>query len=178
MKVAASTWFAIWRYFRNERPDPLKRHMSVRATLGTLMSLQGQHSKNDWYFSKKAGTLPYVEMQVAIKSPTRTMLDNSSEESSGEKAPSYQAMIENLKAARRAGFEYIDPLDGSVVIRKGFMAKTGDYDSGIFKSEKDLLTWMILSNVTVCAFGAGVTTFFYKGISHVIRTSPCVNLAE
>jgi hypothetical protein len=182
MEVAAgNTWFAIWRYFARERPDPLTRHLAVRAALGTLLSVSGQNTKSNWVFVNKAGTLPYLEMHGNHQATgnkgkrARNLPDGFP---TGSLTP-HGTMVEHMKAAMRSGLEYVDPLSvyhksQNFTVKKGTMANDDDYVNGVFKSEKDFLSWMIMNNITACTFGAGVQSFLYKGTHHGLRTSPCV----
>ena len=161
MLVAALEIFpAIDKYFRHGRPDAMQRSMSVTAMLGSLLAtppeLRTRLLKNGWKHYNKIGTLPYIDMHAPPEVP---------------KASTYNDMINNMMLAQKNDLNYVDPLRPEfkkLTFRRGVHCSKHDYTRGDFRSEKDFLVWMILSNVTVCDLAAETTATLYKGLLHIL----------
>jgi hypothetical protein len=134
MEVAAfGTFLAIESYFLRERRNPLQRHFSVSATLGSLVAVPSYlwgsklgRGSGPWRHYNKVGTVPYLNMHVV--------------ETAGQQRNGHETMIVNLLAAKQQGMEMIDPLETglprSVDVVKGYQANPHDYKDGAFVTEK------------------------------------------
>jgi hypothetical protein len=84
----------------------------------------------------------------------------------------HRGMVENLRAARAAGWEYIDPLapppgapNVTQMVRCARYGRKpcGGAVDGQFITERDFVWWTLVNNVSVCDMGAETTTVLHKG---------------
>ena len=146
--VANRTWTSMATFFKADRPDPLTRPFNVAALRGTLAGVRDPHRKRgrDWKFYSKTGTLPFLNM--------------------GKGTKFYSHMIANMEEAAKRGIDYYDPLDAHPRYPLVPGTESGGLDyvtHGVFLTERDMLTWMIFNNITVCDFGANLRKIVFKG---------------
>lgn len=183
MKVASyELWPAIYEYFNTQRPDALGREMFVGALLGSLNSIpvavRGMSVFEGLKHYNKVTTLPFPDItgDRGLRGVKKTRKRPSM-------SSAFSKMLTNTREAWDAGVEFFDPLSNSNSgpIKRLLPGLDGNHEhdyhrSGVFRTEKDFLTWLIRSNITVCDLGAGTTSVLYKGRKVVRESAPCLVL--
>ncbi|KAJ1620297.1 hypothetical protein T492DRAFT_1079012 [Pavlovales sp. CCMP2436] len=168
MAVVASTWEHI-DYFEKPlggagRPLLATRPTAVTPTLRSVLSLP---PFEDWTLYLKIGHINVPDMgskrkvmYKAYHTPKGLPLAHS-------------GMVENLRAARAAGWEWIDPLASrpgapnvTAMVRcagVGHRKPCGGAVDGQFITERDFVWWALLNNVSVCDLGAETAAVLHKG---------------
>jgi len=171
MAVAASLWGNI-AYFEAELPDGsgrpalLTRPVAVEPTLRSVLSLPSQ-AFTDWTLYQKIGHVNVPDMRVQVGARVRYKPGVAPKRLDLARL----AMLANLRAARAAGWEWIDPLRPvgaqpnvtAMVVCGGESGRCVGRRDGVFVTERDFVQWLLVHNVTVCDLGASTQAVLHKG---------------
>jgi hypothetical protein len=174
MAIGAALWANI-EYFedaaRGGRPIMFTRPVAVGPTLRSVLSLPPA-AFADWTLYQKWGHVTVPDMGLRKELRVRYKPGRAPKRLGGARL----AMLENLRAARAAGWEWVDPLDrrpgmpnvtAMVTCGRPNGRCTGGLD-GLFNTERDFVQWLLVHNVTVCDVGAGTRAILHKN-SRVYR---------
>jgi len=144
MAKVAKFWSAIRSYYTSQYPDPMKRHISVLRLLDSLqrdpwVNRRSEDAGEPWTLYQKLPTLPYPDM--------------------GE-----VGAVENLRAAAKRGVLSWPPASGPPgEVHCGDVCNEKDYRPAWPQSEKDILHFAMINDLTVCDVGASMRWLKVKG---------------
>jgi hypothetical protein len=149
------------------RPRLFDRPVPVRALLTSVLSLPKQ-AWADWTLYQKLGHIGMPDFGLEPKLHVRYKPGTAPKRLTGARI----AMLSNLREASRRGLAWVDPLaimaDDAPYNFTGMVTcgapagKCAGGLHGVFNTERDMLQWLLLHNVTICDVGAGTTAVLHK----------------
>jgi len=144
MAKVAKFFSAIHSYYISGYPDPWKRHIVVLRLLDSLsrdpwINRPSKNSDEPWTFYQKLATLPYPDMGKV-------------------------GAVENLWAAIHQGLLFWHPANGTLgSVHCGDICVERDYRPAWPQNEKDILHFVMLSDLSICDVGASMRYLKFKG---------------
>jgi hypothetical protein len=126
----------------------------------------------DWTLYSKLGHIGIPDFGLGTKLRVRYKPGTAPKRLAGARI----AMLTNLREAIDEGLTWVDPLAVRDNAAYGFMGmvtcgvpggRCAGGLHGVFNTERDMMQWLLLHNVTICDVGAETTSVLHKdGFAH------------